>query len=477
MRSDLSQQEPFSALRRLLRKHLFGIGIIVLLIYLGIRLSQLAPFFYTPFPQAILPLTLYELGYFEQAANRYRAAYQQAGMNWEDSEDPLRGALLSGDFDRAMRTAKAQLGENPDDLRALKALATVAYRENDLQSAGKLSRQVLSLNEDDTDALVLTTLIATRHQSYDEAIRLLNRALRTGETGTVLTLLNVLELVGQLRDAHDPPVCLLAHFYRFLRMYDRAKGQWAVRSAEHAIAAGDHPAAAYVTIGIIQEKEGLLQRALETFQKAIQKDPSYGMAYRWAAGVYEKAGDHSHEYLMRRAAFETDPSDHLFREDLYHTLTERKEFRPLVRAMQQAIAHDAGDLVAYNHAAFALKQLGDDDQARHYLHRAIPLEPHSPHAYDIKAWMLLELGRHAEAEPLLMKSIQIDAERPQPHRVLAHLRYRQGDQEGAFVAYEPALVLGGSDEGSRVLEFCATYEHRDQAFAEACRARLFGRPR
>lgn len=477
MRSDLVHPKSTSALRCLLRKDLLGAGILVLLICIGFRLSQLAPLFYTPFPQAILPLTLYELGYFEQAANRYRAAYKQMGMSREHSEDPLLGDLLSGDLDGATRTAKARLSENPDDLRALKALATVAYRANDLQSAGKWSRQVLSLNEDDTDALVLTTLIATRQESYDDAIRLFNLALRTGEAGNILTLLDVLELAGQLRDAHDPPVCLLAHFYRFLRMYDRAKGQWAVRSAEQAIAAGDHLAAAYVTIGIIQEKEGLLQRALETFQKAIQTDPSYGMAYRWAAGVYEKAGDHSHEYLMRRAAFETDPSDHLFREDLYYTLTERKEFRPLVRAMQQAIAHDAGDIVAYNHAAFALKHLGDEEQARHYLYRAFQLEPHSPHAYDVKAWILIELGRHPEVEQLVMKSIQINGDRPQPYRVLAHLRYQQGDPEGAFVAYEQALVIGGSDERSRVLEFCATYEHKDQTFAEACRARLFGRPR
>lgn len=477
MRSDPGQRGPFSALRRLFRTNLLGIGIILLLLFLGIRVSQLAPLFYTPFPHALIPLTLYELGYFEQAAQRYRAVYQQAGTSREDSHDPLLGVLLSGDSERATRTAKARLGENPDDLRALKTLATLAYRANDLQAAGTFSRQVLSRNEDDTDALVLTALIATRQQSYDDAIRLFNLALRTGETGTILTLLDVLELAGQLRDAHDPPECLLAHFYRFLRMYDHAKGHWAVRSAERAIAAGDHPAAAYVTIGIVQVKEGLLQRALETFQTAIQIDPSYGMAYRWAATVYKKAGDQSHEYLMRRAAFETNPSDHLFREDLYDTLSERKEFRPLVRAMQQAIAHDPGDLVAYNYVAFALTHLGDETQARHYWQRAMALEPHSPHAYDVKAWMLLMLGRYAEAEPLLTTSIQIDGARPQPYRVLAHLRYRQGDQEGAFVAYEQALVLGGSAEESRVLEFCATYEHTDQTFAETCRARLFGRPR
>ena len=71
-------------------------------------------------------------------------------------------------------------------------------------------------------------------------------------------------------------------------MYDSAKGQWVVRTAEQAIAAGDHQAEAYVTIGIVLEKQGLRQRALESFQKATQIDPSYGMAYRWASVVYDR---------------------------------------------------------------------------------------------------------------------------------------------------------------------------------------------
>mgnify|MGYP001456769697 CR=1 FL=1 len=159
MRSDPGQRWPFSALRRLSRNNLLGIGLIVLLLFLGVRLSQLAPLFYTPFPHALIPLTLYELGYFEQAAHRYRAVYQQTVMSRDDSHDPLLGVLLSGDSEQATRMAKARLGENPEDLRALKTLATLAYRANDLQLAGTFTRQVLLLNEDDPDALVLTALL------------------------------------------------------------------------------------------------------------------------------------------------------------------------------------------------------------------------------------------------------------------------------------------------------------------------------
>lgn len=479
MRSSILHRiEPLSVGRRIRRKALLLAAIIIaILAYPIVRVSELDSLFFTPFAQSLEPLAFYELGYFQQSAKSYRAAYKHAGENGAYSENPLLTALLSADPNRARESATILLNENPDDLRALNALTEIAFQANDLKSAGELTKQVLALNEDDTDALVLAALVATRNHSYGEAIRLFNLALRTGETGNVLTFLDVLETAGQLRDSHDPPLCLLAHFYRYLRMYDSAKGQWAVRTAEQAIAAGDHQAEAYVTIGIALEKRGLRQRALELFQKAIQIDPSYGMAYRWAADAYEQSGDRSHEYLMRKAAFQTNPSDHLFRDDLYYELRDRKEFRQLAKAMQQAIDQDPGDIVAHNYVAYAHRQLGHEEQAHHHLREALPFEPSGPHAYDVKAWILKEFGRQDEAEQLLKKSIRIDGGRPQPYRVLAEIRQQQGHVEEAFVAYEMALIVGGSNERSRALEFCSRYDRTDLKLAEACRDRLFGKQR
>jgi tetratricopeptide (TPR) repeat protein len=292
--------------------------------------------FYTPFPQSLEPLAFYELGYLQESAKSYRAVYKGASENGVYSKNPLLTALLSEDLSGARRTAATLLNENPDNLIALNALAEMAFQANDLKSAGELTKQVLAINQDDVDALVLAALIATRNHSYGEAIKLLDLALRTEQTGNVLTFLSVLDMTGRLRDSNEPPLCLLSFFYRYLSIFDRAKGQWAVHTAEQAIAAGDHPAEAYVTIGMTLEKRGMGQRALEAFQRATQLDPSYGMAYRWAAVVYRKAGDRSHEYLMNRAAFQTNPSDQLFRDDLYYELRDRKEFAHLAKAIQQS---------------------------------------------------------------------------------------------------------------------------------------------
>lgn len=475
MRPNLAHHlESFRLYRDIRRKGVLLAAIVVaVLAYTVFRVSQLDPLFYTTVSQSLVPLTLYELGYFQQSAKSYRAVYKRVSTGGVSSENSLFNTLLSEDYNGARQAAVALLNKNPDDIHALRALAEVAFQANDLLSAGQLTKQVLALKEDDGEALVLAALVATQNQSYGEAIRFFNLALRTGEAGNLLTFLNVLETAGQLRDSNEPPLCLLAHFYRYLRIYDRAKGKWAIRAAEQAIAAGDHQPEAYVTIGIVLEKQGVRQRALESFKKAAQINPSYGMAYRWAAGVYAKSGDRSHEYLMRRAAFQADPSDHLFRDDLYYELRDRKEYAQIAKVMQLAIDEDARDLVAHSYVAYAHRQLGHEEEAGQYLRQAISVEPQGAHSYEAKAWILQEMGRLDQAESLFHKSIQLDAYRPAPYRALTRLYQKQGRAEEAFSIYERVVFLRGSDEGQRVLEFCAWYERTNRNLAEACLDRLF----
>src|SRR5207344_1303207 len=101
----------------------------------------------------------------------------------------LLKALLSEDPIGTRQAAASLLSANPDDLQALKALTEVALQEHDIKSAGELTKRMLAVNEDDADALVLAALVATLNHSYGEAIGLLNLALRTGDSGNLLTFL------------------------------------------------------------------------------------------------------------------------------------------------------------------------------------------------------------------------------------------------------------------------------------------------
>lgn len=460
--------------QRIRRGGLFILAItLALSIYPLVRLTQLDPLFYRPFPASIQALIRYEFGHFQQAARLYRDRYHDMALKGAFSEDSLLAAIFSGDTTEAKQIAAELLHKNPDDVRALKALIEVALQETDLKSAGQLTERVLALNENDVEALLFATMISSLNQTYGRAINELNLALRTSESGTIITFLRILEVTGQLQDSEDPPFCLLAHYYRYLRMFDASKGKWAMQAAEQAIVAGDHPAEAYVTIGIALAKQGRAQRALGAFQKAIQSDPSFGMAYRWAAMTYAQAGDRTHSYLMHKAAFETDRTDSLFRDDLYFEMRDRKEFTRLAKAMETILLQAPTDLVAYSYAAYAYRQSGQIERAHELLRQALLLEPHGPPAYDAKAVMLQEIRRTDEAEQLLKKSIQLAANRPPAYRTLARLYQQQGRTEEALTTYEAVVRLRGRDEYENAIEFCSHYGQKDRAVEETCHERLW----
>src|SRR5205814_699459 len=77
--------------------------------------------------------------------------------------------------------------------------------------------------------------------------------------------LSVRALTGELerRASASRPACLLAHLHRYLRIHDPSHATAAVRYARRAIAAGDRPDDAYVTLAIVHTKQGYRRAAFE----------------------------------------------------------------------------------------------------------------------------------------------------------------------------------------------------------------------
>src|SRR5262245_11871745 len=81
---------------------------------------------------------------------------------------------------------------------------------------------------EDVDAEILLALARAREGAGPEAIAALNRALRSGRQGTrLVTLYQVLATTGALasRPAPARPQCLIAHFHRYLRVFDQSEAR------------------------------------------------------------------------------------------------------------------------------------------------------------------------------------------------------------------------------------------------------------
>jgi tetratricopeptide (TPR) repeat protein len=323
-------------------------------------------------------LALYLTGNYRDAARAYRAGLK-GQLSLPYLYDPAGyGAFRTGDFDEAERRARTTLALVPSALEPQITLAELALERGKPGEAVKAFAAVLHRHPDHVDALYLDAVALARAGDPGSAIQSLNRALRANSAGGRDTILyRIMELAGELRERPpgQRPLCLLAHLHRYLRIFDERHGLTAMRYAQEAIAAGDRPADAYLTLGIVHDKRGEYEAARRAMGQAIVADPRHADALRWLAVEADKLGDPLLQYQMITRAFEAAPTDPFYLRDLELILVTRLG-DPLGMAtrMQQAIALDGSNAEAHVRLAKALALLGDDAGARQHALRARALQ-------------------------------------------------------------------------------------------------------
>ena len=320
-------------------------------------------------------LALYLRGDYGGAARAYREARRHSVL-WPYANDPSGAwALYRGDLITAERRAETTLTLVPAALEPLLTRGEIALEQEEPARAAAYFGVVLGRHPDHVDALILSAVTFGRLGNETQAIDAVNRALRTGRAGTRPTLLfHVMEVAGDLARQPGPPLCLLAHYHRYLRIFDEGQAHVALDYARRAVAAGDHPADAWLTIGIIHDKRGQHARALQAFQQAIAADPGHAEAYRWAAVQASHLGDKLLEYRMVRRALEAAPTD-----PFYVAPAERVvmrwfgDARTMVALLDRALEGNPANLAAHQAQERAVAALGDLERAALHKRQAADL--------------------------------------------------------------------------------------------------------
>lgn len=339
------------------------------------RLSQMGSALYRT-PRA---LALYLRGQHSQAARAYRQG--QRGHVWGDYNNDQSGfwALRAGDLALAQRRATTTLMLVPAAVEPRVTLGEIELERGQFPQALVHFGEILARQPDHVDALLLSAVASARAGDHGRAIDAINRALRHNTAGTRDTLLSrFLEIAGDL--AAEPPglrpLCLLAHLHRYLRIFDEASGLVAMTYARQAIAAGDRPADAYLTIGIVHDKRGEYVAALGAMQRAIAIDARHAEAYRWAAVEAGRLHEPALEYRMIRAAFAAAPTDPFYLAPVERVvMTWFGDARTMAALMQEAIDRDPSFAGAHERLARAAEALGDRERASTHKRLATELRP------------------------------------------------------------------------------------------------------
>ena len=198
-----------------------------------------------------------------------------------------------------------------------------------------------------------------------------------------------------------------------------------------------------------------LQKGIEYFQRAIESDPGYALAYAGLADSYNILVSYSalapHEAFPKAKAAATRALE------IDGTLAEAHTSLAFVRfgydwdwsgaerGFKQAIKSNPGYAFAHNFYAVLLSALGRFDEAFEHIRNAHDLDPLSLPINTNLGWLLYLARRYDEAIRQYLKTIDLDEGFPLAHRRLAQTyeqtqRYSEADAE-----FQKAAALSGED--------------------------------
>jgi tetratricopeptide (TPR) repeat protein len=134
--------------------------------------------------------------------------------------------------------------------------------------------------------------------------------------------------------------------------------------ARRAVDAGDRPAEALLTLGVVHYKRGEYEAARRAMRQAIAADPRQVDALRWLATEAAAVGDLLTQYQMMIRVFDAAPLDPFYLPDLERVLVKNLgDPLRMVALMERALALDPANTEAQAQLKKALALLAGPDGA------------------------------------------------------------------------------------------------------------------
>ncbi|HWX43941.1 MAG TPA: tetratricopeptide repeat protein [Solirubrobacteraceae bacterium] len=435
------------------------------------QLGGMDPRLHPKSPQSTAAFVRYMGGDYRSAADGYRSHLRSRVALYREHVDPLFAALVEGRTEDARRRAEEQLahGYSAD---ALLTLAELALGDGQPQAALETAQKVLQVDRDDYDAHLLSSVAHAHLRQYPAAVDDMVHALRQNRVErratTFLLILGGTGDLGRL-PSDGRPECLLAHYHRYLRIYDRSEGDVAIRHARRAIAANDQPDAAWVTIGLVARKQGKAADAFTAFQEAARLNPANPEALHQLALEYSDRGDLVNEARSYRAAFEAAPDDEYHAQGLFHITLKLGDYQQALGALRTAVARRPDSALLWGKLGEIEDELGlfPDSVAAHT--RAVDLAPKNPNHRIRQGWALLKLERADAALASFREAVALDPYASDAYWGLgaAYSDLERGME--AQAAIERSFALQPPDRPDRVMALCSLYKQaRDFPKTHAC---------
>jgi tetratricopeptide (TPR) repeat protein len=172
--------------------------------------------------------------------------------------------------------------------------------------------------------------------------------------------------------------------------------------------------------------------ALPLYQRAVELDPNFAMAYARMGAVYGNLGQNQLSEQSREKAFELRDrtSEH---EKLYimeHYYVDSGQLEKGITALELYKQTYPRDSIPYNNLAAVYNQMGQYENALENARQAMQLDPDSASGYSNVGFAYAALNRVDEAKATFNQALQHKSGAMIAHTELAIIAWLEGDKEG-----------------------------------------------
>jgi eukaryotic-like serine/threonine-protein kinase len=202
-----------------------------------------------------------------------------------------------------------------------------------------------------------------------------------------------------------------------------------------------------LSLGDAKHNAAQEMQSLPDYQRAVELDPNFAMAYARLGAVYNNLGQTELSEQYRKKAFELrDRASE--REKLYiasHYYADSGQLEKGIAALELYKQTYPRDMIPFNNLANQYNILGQYEYALDNAKKAVELDPDSLNCYGNLALAYAGLNRMDEAKATLTAALQRDPKSIEAHTYLAALAWLQNDT--ATMEHELDLAKAAGPEG------------------------------
>ncbi|WP_439632129.1 tetratricopeptide repeat protein [Gemmata sp.] len=342
------------------------------------------------------------------------------------------------------------------------------HKQNKLDEAELIYRQILDENPNHSDAMHLLGVVAHQRGQFGRAVTLIKRAVALApDAGTYY--------------------CNLAEACRM-----SGDGKGSLEAARRAVSLVPHNPDAHNHLGLALQTLGQYDAAVAAFKEAIDLRPGFALAFNNLGGVYRELEKPDEALAAYSEAVRLAPQLPLALSNLGQALLEKGEKDEAEKYCKDAVRmspafpeglsnlgnvlrakdnlRDAKDCyrialkmrpnVAMIHGNLgqALQQEGNLDEAIKCYQQAAALDSKSSRFVTYLASAFAEKENYAEAAAQYRRALELKPDYAEAHNGLGSVLHEQGDFKGAIASFEEALRIKP--------DFADAYSNLGGAFAE-----------